>query len=130
MLTDYYEVSGSAPDWSRIDLYGYPVTDYEIEFSFESGDDFRQFRRSWKTAYRELAQLIRESRNAFRQRYRSAPGLVRWREKWRAVRTYCLDAGLDAPTLEDDVLRWPLKAHARFMMNLLRQAKESRLATQ
>jgi len=126
MLTDYYKVSGSTPDWSRIDLYGYPFTNNEISFSIESGADFRSFRELWKSSYRELSQLIRESRTAFRQRHRSEEGMDHWRSCWPALKGYCVKNDLDAPTLGIDSIVWQLRAHARFMMNLLEQAKKAR----
>jgi len=126
MISDYFTVSGHAPDWSRTDVYGHAHTHYEFALSIKGREDYLQFRKQWKLAYHELSQLIRNSRHAFRQRHRSDDGMQQWRETWPAVKRYCRELDLHEPGLGEEVLGWPLKAHARFLLALLEAVKASR----
>ena len=84
MKSDSYEVTGDAPDWSRVDVFGYPFTKYQFRCRFDSRADYLAFRCEWTIAYRELSNLIRSSRGAYRGRYRRPDGMAQWRSSWTA----------------------------------------------
>lgn len=119
LLQDQARIVSEVFTGDRYDLYGYPFMDYEIEFSWETREEYWRFREAWRLEYAELSELIREARAAYRGRHRDgSSSMADWRNCWPRIKAYCEARDLGSPFLGDEALVWKLKYHARFLLNV------------
>ena len=124
-----YSITEKRFEYEHHDLYGFQFVNYEFDFAFRSREEYIDFRTAWREEYRQLSELIRVTRQAFRHRHRVEGGMQTWRETWDSIQRYCTERELEAPLLEDENLKWQLKAHARFLLQL-RHASKNPVASQ
>ncbi|MEM7013825.1 MAG: hypothetical protein AAF585_20380 [Verrucomicrobiota bacterium] len=129
MKTKPYQITSANYIANRYDVFGRLHKRFGFEFTFSSRDEYLAFVREWKRDYAELTQLIRQAKLAFRRRHRVEGGMEAWREEWARLEAYCDAHHLVGLRVEDEVLNWPLKAHARFLLQLRKNAKQSIQAT-